>query len=66
MDVQVLITLDLNLNLTLSSQFTREEGATGFDGDTDATDACRAPGDSLNLEEHTQLPIKNWHSQLKL
>jgi len=27
------------------------KGATGFDGDQDATSACRALGDSLNLRE---------------
>jgi hypothetical protein len=40
-----------------------EKGATGFDGDTDTTVACRALGDSYNSGK-MQLPIKNWHSQL--
>ena len=40
-------------------------GATGFDGDTDTTVACRALGDSYNSGK-MQLPIKNWHSQLNL
>ena len=39
------------------------KGATGFDGDTETTVACRDLGDSNNSGK-MQLPIKNWHSQL--
>ena len=41
----------------------RRKGATGFDGDTDTTVACRALRVSYNSGK-MQLPIKNWHSQL--